>query len=274
MKKGENYKYLLRLYELVDEYLSDISDEKENLPEIIVAFCVVTEKILKIKLHKKNPVLVFENAKFKEDDAFITILKKKELNIETIKINDALNRHKLMFKKGFSDDEIQVIIDIYRIRNHFVHGYKADNDIMEDKENIVKKMGTVWEKISTQAISLFGKTAIKTKKPKKKYSEEELELVLTEEVRKKIKNTNNDPFSRYTYIEEPYYGFNEECPRCGYSEFSKDDKKDPLDFHEEGLFFNRVSSSLYRCKNCHLELTNKEYEIAKKIKSERKFKMS
>lgn len=87
MKKIEgNYEYLLRLYSQVDDCLADIPSKQENLPEIIIAFCITIEKLFKIRLHGENPVLVYENSKIKENDALITIIKEKELSIETIKI--------------------------------------------------------------------------------------------------------------------------------------------------------------------------------------------
>ena len=277
-RKKENYQHLLRLYSLVDEYLSDIPAKQTNLPEIVVSFCIVTEKILKIKLHNKNPVLVYENAKIKDNNALIAVIKKKEFNIETIKIRETIARYRLMFDKEFSDDEAQVLIDIYDVRNHFVHGYKSDNDILSDRENIVKKMGTVWEKISAQAISNFGKKLIKANKPKEKYSKEELEKVLIEEVRKKIEPDRNNfdgflinpvSFVRAT----PYTHFTNDlveiCPRCGEYGFSKNGQGG------SGSRFSTISanplsvtSDLFKCNKCNLELTEKEYEIAKKLKSE------
>lgn len=270
-----NYQYLLRLYSLVDEYLADTSDKQENLSEIVVAFCVVTEKLFKIRLHRENPVLVYENARLKEDDALVSVIKEKELNIETIRIRETLNRYRLMFQDEFSDGEMQVLIDIYNVRNHFLHGYKPDDDILSDSENIVKKMGTVWEKISTQAISIFGNDLIKVNKPKKKYSEEELEKVLIEEVKTKIKSIKSEygtfALNNYMYQVPNYmsaFGVTgEKCPRCGSYEFSLDEPSPNLDaLLVTGIYGQRMNfSDLYKCKKCGLELTKKEYEIAKKI---------
>ena len=53
-KNRQNYEYLLRLYSSVDEYLSGVSTKQENLPEVVVSFCIATEKILKIKLHDET----------------------------------------------------------------------------------------------------------------------------------------------------------------------------------------------------------------------------
>ena len=283
MEKEKNYEYLLRLYSQVDDYLADTSGTQENLPEVVVAFCIITEKLFKLKLHKENPVLVYENTKLKENDALVSIVKEREINIETIKIGEVINRYKLMFENEFSDDEMQVLIDIYNARNHFIHGYQSDDKILSDEENIVKKMGTVWEKISAQGLSLFGKDLIKANKPKKKYSEEELEKVLIEEVRKKIQSTreeygtsfgvtrgfaiNNElpltsRFSTYNSV----LGFTgEECPRCGSYDFYLDEPN-PNVFT---LVYSssRTFSDLYKCQRCNLELTKKEYEIAKKLKS-------
>ncbi len=289
MKKNEeNYKYLLRLYSQVSDYLADITNKQENLPEVIIAFCVVSEKIFKIRLHNENPVLVYDNCKFKEDDALVTIVKNKELNIETIKIREAINRYKLVFSNEFSDDEMQALIDIYNVRNHFIHGYKSDDYVLSDEENIIKKMGTVWEKISIQAISIFGKNLIKDNKPKKKYSEEELEKVLTEEVKKKIESitqdydpieyihTRNfrvqppniqiqDQFSMYNSALNGFIG--ERCPRCGSYDFSLNMPDLNWPSFPSMYNYNQIFSDLYKCKKCNLELTAKEYEIAKKLKN-------
>ncbi|MCR4334761.1 MAG: rod shape-determining protein [Patescibacteria group bacterium] len=276
-KNDKNYKYLLRLYSVVGEYLFDVPTKQEDLPEIVVSFCIVTEKILKIKLHDENPVLVYENTKIKENDSLVAIIKGKELNIETIRIRETLDRYKLMFKNDFSDDEMQVLIDIYKVRNHFVHGYKSDAGILSDRENIVKKIGTVWEKISTQAISIFGKDLIKANKPKKKYSEEELEKVLIEEVKTKITPIKNTLETMVfgglaipMYTRSSAYGYSitgEECPRCGAYDFSLDGSDSDIFPQAASLYgSSRTFSDLYKCKKCNLELTKKEYEIAKKLK--------
>lgn len=270
VKKKQNYKYFFRLYSLVDEYLASIPAKQENLPDVIVSFCIVVEKIFKIKLHKENPVLVYENTRIKEDNALCTVIKGKELNIETIRIRETIGRYRLMFEGEFTDDEMQVLIDIYNTRNHFVHGYKPDDDALSDKENIIKKMGTVWEKISNQAESLFGKDLIKVKKPKEKYSEEELEKVLIEEVKKKIENTEADHNSSLVAGTEIYFpSLNSEiCPRCGNYGFSIDNQLVYNIFSTTEISPYSVSD-LYKCKKCHLELTRKEYEITKKIKTEK-----
>jgi hypothetical protein len=268
--EDKNYEYLLRLYSLVDVYLAKNQDENE-FPEIVVAFCTVTEKILKIRLSEENPFLVFDSSKLKEADAMVAIIKEKELNIETIRIGELLRRYALMFENEFSDDELQVLVDIYNVRNHFSHNHKSDEKILLDEENLVKKMGTVWEKISKQAKSLFSKTAIKTSKPKKRYSEEELEKVLTEEVRTKIKSADNlyggFVLSGTRYSTVAGFSLNEEeCPRCGRYTFSVGNENPFVVSHIRSVFNSDGNPDLYKCKNCDLELTKKEYEIAKKIK--------
>ncbi|MBU2539802.1 hypothetical protein KJ786_01410 [Patescibacteria group bacterium] len=273
----KNYQFLLRLYSRVSEYLTESRPEVSDLPEIIVSFCIVVEKILKIKLHQKNSVLVFDNCKIKENDALIAIVNNKEFNIETIKIREVISRYKLMFEKELSDGEIQAILDIYNIRSHFIHSHRKDGHVLFDSENIIKKMGTVWDKISIQAIDLFGKGIIKTSKPKKKYTEAELEEVLKEQVSKKIKNLEpyygvtassifrNETCLRYSPTMGGIVG-EEECPRCGSFSFSVDNAiTDP--FSESIYLYSKgTPSDLYKCKKCHLELTRKEYELAKKIK--------
>lgn len=272
----KNYKYLLRLYSLVDECLASASEGQNNLAEVVVAFCIVTEKLFKLRLHGKNPVLVYEGSRLKDDDSLVSVIKEKELSVETIRIRETLNRYKLMFQDEFSDGEMQVLSDIYNARNHFVHGYKSDDDILSDSDNILKKMGTVWSKISVQAVSIFGKDLIKANKPKKKYSEEELEKVLTEEVRTKIKSIkseygmyalNNDMYSMSNYMSA--FGLTgEKCPRCGSYEFSLDETSPNMDaLLVTRIYSQRINfSDLYKCKKCGLELTKKEYAIAKKLK--------
>lgn len=275
-KDNVNYKYLLRLYSLVDEYLAGTKEKHDNLPEVIVSFCVVVEKILKIKLYKENPVLVFDNSKIRADDALVAIIRKKEEDIETIKIREVLGRYKLLFQNYFSEDELQVLIDIYNARCNLVHGYKSDEDILSDAENIIKKMGTVWEKISKLVFASFSKNAIKASRSKKliqKYSEEELEKVLIEEVRKKIES-NKYSSVLYSFINP--IGINENiyssmsfggevCPRCGSFGFSAENSPTNYDTII-GWGLTNNPTDLYRCQKCNLELTRKEYEIAKKIK--------
>jgi hypothetical protein len=130
--KNKNYKYLIRLYSLVDDYLANHRDQYDNLPEVIISFCIVVERVLKIKLHQKNPVLIFDSSRFRDNNVFITIVKNKELNIETIKASEAISRYKLIFKNKFSDDEIQAILNIYEKRNHLIHSHKSDDIILDE----------------------------------------------------------------------------------------------------------------------------------------------
>ena len=135
-------------------------------------------------------------------------------------------------------------------------------------------MGTVWEKISLQAISLFGKSEIKANKPKNKYSKKELEMILIEEVKKKIKkNTYNyDTLSNIddAFAYSPYSPFfnTEKCPRCGSYGFSIDNASNSDIFSSDAFILSRYGfSDLYKCKKCHLELTKKEFDIVKEIGS-------
>lgn len=268
--KKENYKYLIKLYLFVSEYLSTTPDKEEDLAEVVCSFCVFAERIFKIRLYKENPVLVFDNCKIKENDALIAVVKRNiDLNIDTIKIRELLCRYNLMFNNEFSDDETPILLSIYDIRNHLFHGYKADNIFFSDKEDIIKKMGTFWERIEKQAISIFGKEAIKESKPEKKYTKQELEKVLEDEVKKKINRGNHFTFefdidlNRNTY--SPFSLNREKCPRCGSYDFSND-----IGSHFGSITLGVTQfgeiADLYKCKKCNLELTKKEYQIAKKIK--------
>lgn len=275
-RKNSNYKYLLSLYARVDDFLS--KDAQEELPDVIVSFCIVNEKTLKLKLYNKNPLLIFDQSTFKVDDALSAIALKKERDIETAKVQTILNRFGIVFKNVFTPDEIQALIDIYAVRNYFVHSYIPDDKIIFDPEDMVKKMGTVWEKISKIAIALFGKENIKNGRPKKKYTEKELEQVLETEVRKMIEPLQK---KREIYALDEYIDVgasvktlwrHDECPRCGAPYFSTDDQKDEwtaiaTDFARP--IYTKYpwvqKSVLYKCKKCNLELTEKQYEIAKNI---------
>lgn len=284
-KKKLNYQYLLSLYHRVDAYLNDDSHDKKILPEVIVSFCTVIEKILKIKLHRKNPVLVFENAKIKTDRDLCEIILGKENDVVTAKIGQVLDRFGVVFKDVLSDDEIQALREVYSIRNFFIHGYKPDDETTFDSEDITKKMGTIWGKISTQAVKLFGKEIKKTAEPKKKYSESELEEVLKKEVMEKIKlDRRYATHSLMSYgtgmgigggtVLSGYLG-GEVCPRCGNHSFSFEPFSYTGSAFSPTAAYSAVTiedaylgkfSDLYRCSMCNLELTKKEYEIAKEIK--------
>jgi hypothetical protein len=276
-KNSTEQKYLLLLYRKVADFLSTESVKDEELPDVMVSFCTVIEKILKIKLHKKNPVLIFSASQLKDENSLVAVILKKEKDIETLKIKDILSRFIVVFDNYFTPDEAQALIDIYGVRNFFIHGYKADDKINFISEDIIKKMGTIWEKISFIAISLFGKENIKSSKPRKKYSEQELEAVLEEEVRKMIARPLSLGYSYSlpltTDVETFGYGRTTlRCPRCGTNNFSQDSQGETLDrnFSIQSTFFSKyplsyLNSGLYKCTNCNLELTEKQYEIAKKI---------
>ena len=283
-KKENRYQYLLNFYLRVDDYLSNEETDFDNLPEIIVSFCIVVERVLKIKLYRKNVFLIFDGNKLKEDDLFVGIaLKKEKDKVETIRFRNIIDRFKVVFKNIFSEDELQTLLDIYEVRNYFIHGYKEDKKITFDQEDLVKRMGTVWGKISQLAVILFGKKAIKRSEPKKKYTEEELEKVLIKEVQEKIKPQQGNLYSYASVLntESIVTWPSDSCPRCGFNGFSLE--KNNLDIFS-GIYnpantisvtvgsildsygFSDGLSGLYKCKKCHLELTPKEYEIAKRIK--------
>lgn len=290
--KKKDYTYLLHLYSRTDGYLAGEKDG-QLLPDIVVSFCIFVERVFKIKLHEKNPILIFDTSKIKETDTLLSIICEKEKNIDTIKIYEVIYRFKVVYKDIFSEDEFQALKDVYSVRNGFVHGYRGDTEFLEDEEDIVKKMGTIWEKISVIATELFGKENIIASHPKKKYSEEELEEVLIEEVKKMLETRKvNDVYGRGRYYladmslpnsvvdasllnsygsayNLPYpdgsvYGIGEECPRCGARGFSKETGNFVRGVYDTMMLDN--SSDLYKCKKCHLELTEKQYEIAKKLK--------
>ena len=274
MKKID-HKYTLGLYTKVDEYLANNHNDRDNIADIIVSFCTVIEKTLKIKLYNKNPVLIFDVSKLKTNGSLTAVINNKDVDIETVRIFDVIERFKILYPNIFSNEEFQALSDIYRVRNDLMHGYKDDNKILSDVENLIKKMGTIWEKFSEQAIALFGKDNIKKSIPKKKYTESELENVLIEEVTKKIQSQEN-VFGISTYFYNPlttgsaYYSSilseGEKCPRCGGYDFSLDNSQNNADsFMAMRSLVVGSYSNLYKCRKCNLELTEKEFEIAKKL---------
>lgn len=140
-KNSTEQKYLLLLYRKVADFLSTESVKDEELPDVMVSFCTVIEKILKIKLHKKNPVLIFSASQLKDENSLVAVILKKEKDIETLKIKDILSRFIVVFDNYFTPDEAQALIDIYGVRNFFIHGYKADDKINFISEDIIKKNG-------------------------------------------------------------------------------------------------------------------------------------
>ncbi|KKR60954.1 MAG: hypothetical protein UU01_C0031G0014, partial [Parcubacteria group bacterium GW2011_GWA2_40_37] len=58
---------------------------------------------------------------------------------------------------------------------------------------------------------------------------------------------------------------NESCPRCGAYSFSLDEINSGV-ISLSSIYNAGTFSDLYKCKSCNLELTKKEYEIAKKLK--------
>lgn len=279
--KKQGHPYLINLYTKVNEYLADYSNNDDNLADIIVSFCIVVEKTLKIKLHEKNPVLVFDVLKLKDNDSLTSVVTKKENSIDTIRIVDVIERFKILYQNVFSEEELQALLDIYFVRNNLIHGYKTDDIVIADSENLIKKMGTIWEKFTEQATVIFGKENIKVNNPKRKYSEEELESVLIEEVKKKIESQENynyfgilNRFAGETLSVENEFSPSamlfdlEKCPRCGSNSLSLDNGRNYIN----GTVFARNPllkpyTNLYKCKICSLELTKKEYDIAKKIKN-------
>lgn len=266
-KKVKKYDYLLQLYSRVNKYLSDSTQKPEDLQEVIVSFCIVVERVLKMKLHKKNPVLIFDASNLKSDDAISAIALQKEDSIETINIYSAMARFKILFKKVLLDEEVIAIRDIYKVRNSLVHGYVSEEKIIVDKEDIVKKMSFIWPKISDLTKSLLGKERILSSKPKKTYTELEFKKALVEELLKKI----NQPVKDVYFIQDSvlYSAGGIRCPRCHSRSFNKRDdifnENGGLGLIDPSLFsikrYSQSYSEIYKCSKCNLELTQSEYDL-------------
>lgn len=274
IREEKNHQYLINLYSSVDEALFGTAISEEKIWELIINFCTIIEKVIKIQLHELNPVLIYEYTEIKDPNSLIKIVNKQELDsFKTIKMWDALQRYQSLFNI-FTEVEVPAILSIYEHRKNLIHGINSEENIILEKENIIKKMGTIWGKIAKQMESVFWKELIKSKKPKKIYSEAELEKILKKEVEKKIQKRwyDSDIFLT-TNLTEPYnFDFNnkEKCPRCGNYTFYLDNWSNYIntfrDFTKIGNLSPYWISNLYKCSTCKLELTEKEYEISKKLR--------
>lgn len=280
MAKKADYTFLLQNYSKISEYLSSDTPAKEDFPDIVISFCTVVEKILKIKLHKKNPILVFDLGVIKDANTLARISLRKEETVITARIDEIVRRFRLIFPKDFSEDKEQALLEIYQIRNRFIHDYKPTNKISFDQEDLVKKMGTIWEEVSDLAIKLFGKQEIKRSIPKKKYSEQELEQVLENEVQEMIRPVHvigtgfgvlRSATAARASFSPTFSSFGEQCPRCDKYTLSLGTNKNSLWAGGIGgsmatYVFPQNNSSLYKCESCNLELTSKQYAMAKRIR--------
>lgn len=269
MLKIKDYDFLISSYRRVDTYLKGDQD-LAVFSEVIVSFCVCVEKIIKIILHKKNPALVFDANKI-TDSTILAIILKKEESINTSHMFEVINRFNKVKKTIFTDGEVGALQDIYKARSHFMHSYKKDLHTSSEKEDLIKKMGSLWGKISDLIVKEFGKDNLKKHAPAKKYTESELKNIFKEEVRELInyRSYRSTPTSLIeTTLTTPLsplgLGF-VMCPRCQKNTLSKNEesfigvyeKLNTLDYIESG--------NLYKCKNCNLELTENQYKIAKEI---------
>lgn len=284
MKKADiqKHKYLRAICGEVNSFLANPKTDEEKLPHIIVSFCVATEKILKIKLHEKNPVLIFRLEDLKRDNFLLEVVLAKEGNLQTEKITTIINRFRAIFPKLLSEEEAAALRHIYNLRNCFVHSHTHDQSVKINSEDIVKKMGAVWERIRAIGVGIFHQGWFDGRGPVKKYSEEELENALESEVAQLISPTfdtrirgilDNSLLGASSGSLYPRFG--RTCPRCGSRGFSQDRESgflsslandSPVSVSYYDGHMNSVSSNLFRCGVCHLELTERQYEIAKKIK--------
>ena len=289
MKNQEN-NFLIKHFGKVDECIRNNVCESTEFPDVLISFCFVVEKILKIKLYKKNPVLVFHDYDLKNEDNLIGIVLEKEETLKTIKMGQVIDRFRTIFEKELSEVEntsLDLVTEIYELRSFFSHSHKSDDKITFDQNDLIKKMATVWELISRIAVELFGRNIISNTTPLKKYTEEELQEILDNEVREIIKPITADtgPLivrnSRFYEEQIPLvsrgsvYGLNtylsggEQCPRCGLNTLLLDnfgnDSWSVYGISSTLSAYPNSESGLYKCSNCQLQLTPSQYERAKNI---------
>ena len=141
MSDSNKHFYLLKLYGDINQEIESGDFDLERLPSIVVNFCIVIEKILKIKLYNKSPFFVYDHSRFKDDDQISMVALGEKLNIETIRIESVLKRFSIVFSDTFSTEEIQALNDLYRLRNHFIHSHMDDTYIEYEEDDVIKKMG-------------------------------------------------------------------------------------------------------------------------------------
>ncbi|MEI6352906.1 MAG: hypothetical protein WCO35_03150 [Candidatus Nomurabacteria bacterium] len=273
----KDYAYISKLYSEIKNTLK--SKNNINLVEklsLVVNFCVLLEKLIKLRLSVENKLLVYYGKSF-NDDFIFGILKDKipptSFEAKTKTFNEANNLFNKLFDV-FSENEILLLDNIYNIRNAIVHSYFQDNKILDSEENIIKDISTILDKVNSLLEEMFGKEAIASIKigGEEKYSKEELEEVLREQVRKKIlygrnKRTNYF-FDKLSMIKTEEYSFPNNglsCPACG--NYSLEGKDIENNFYPIAVsVFNYKDKDIYICSKCGLQLTKREYEIAKEIK--------
>lgn len=278
-KKIEEYEFLLRKYHEVSDYIGNKKPDFLILPDVIVSFCIFIERLLKIKLYKENPLLPYRSNYLTNFDNLVGIIKKKESGLKTLEFGDTINLYRKIFPNSFNDAEEGIFLEIYKIRNEFVHSHRADIDRVLSYDDIFTKIATVWGGISKIAKTIFGERAVKSVKPSKVYTDEDLRRIQEEEVKKIIGSKifgNRDfttSFVPHVDMHDVYsidmaYIKNEQCPRCGRHAFlPRKDNKPPsyLDVQIEWNEYLPITPDVYKCNHCGLEFTRNQYEIAKRI---------
>lgn len=304
MGKQDNF-YLQNIFkkisQLLEKNLEDISEAE--IAEASHDFCILIERILKMKLYQKNPLLVFDASRI-DNNNLLPIARGEDLSFNTIKFEETLKRFNYIFLNfSFGDYFTPVLTSLYEEnRNPLTHSYKSDKDIvnLKNKEKIVKDIGSLFPWFSDIAKDFIDiSEAPADISIGKKYTEEELEEIFKEELKKKLiyyknndyftnsLNTSNTNFLKVselkpiTFMEplkpglidipqiEPSFSsrdisIHNECPRCRLYKL-KSPGKDNLYNYLVYPAQSQNNSYLYKCSNCNLELTEKEYQMSKKI---------
>lgn len=311
MKKIQQYKnidyaFLITSYHFVNEYFSN-GYKEENFLQAVVSFCTVAEKILKIKLYETNKLLPYKinlnilEKKENQKNIVKAIISGKHNDFKTFSLFEILDKYDFIFTpEPFEKDEIEHLRKLVDVRNTLIHSHLPDADLKKRKEDLDKKMGSLWEKLSSDMIARFG--SLSKVEPKKKYTDDELKQVLIEEVKKKI-NLDTNICIDNSYAGCSVYGGNNcrsfinyykdgaedingmaytmrkgvLCPRCcvgdfhkslddPYSNFNPAFNSDRIRIYRGDLYGTQnYSENLYSCDRCNLELTDREFEIAKEL---------
>jgi len=273
MKLEEGRKKLItKKLDSVANTLRKKSVHKGDLLEAVLNLTFVLEQFFKIKIAKKNILLVY--SKLPETDQIKKILNKECVeNNNTIKALDAFNLFKILFPKTRLAKQKQSVELIITARNEIYHHivpYKKINNA-----ELQKLVLTTFHALINDSQTVF-----KYKAPAKQegttFTTEEVEKIFDKVVEKKIQKrdslfTPGMTIAGYYNEPLPISGILSttglECPRCGFY---------TLQSPTEDLSFVLSASRsfapgvLYKCQNCHLELTEEEYEAVQRIQKKNK----
>jgi hypothetical protein len=269
-------KLLISKAKKIAEVIGTDDPTEENVFESIIDFILILEHVLKSLIYDKNKLLIY-NFNPSDNDQIVAILEKKDKSIFTIELSVALLRYFKIFpssKLVTHGESLEILI---KNRNQLEHGIEQRN--MQSRDELIGILTSVFPDFLIIAEEVLGKLP-PTKKPKKEkvYSEKDIQDIYEGIVLSKIggfqNNLHNFYSDRLSNISSPgmFSLSGEQCPRCSRFSLSKRDDSSPF-ISRRSLTYN-LDSDIYVCASCNLELTEREYKAALKLKGEGKLKNS